>query len=565
MPRTDSDVTESPLLQQPVWLTTIPAWLRHSWDAVLLLALACSIFYTHLDSPLLEPDESRYAEIPRLMLRSGDWITPRLQGKPYNDKPPQVYWLIAGSYAVFGVSIEAARIVPATAGVLTLLVIYLWTRRYLGRSVANTAILILLSMLGYVTMMRMLLLDGVLAFLVIGSLLAGHHALAQRRHQGWWLISAILCGLAVLTKGPVAIVLVTPCLFALRWLDRTTTPMQFRDAVWYGLTVLALAVPWYAVMMLTNEGFGSEHFFRHHIRRFIDPAHHERPFWYYFPALLLELLPWPILLVGLAQRMRSWTGTERFLVFFSALCFVFFSIARAKLPTYLLPMLPTVAVLFGKQLLLFTNSITARSRVRWLILLTSIGMLITAAFRTYGFSWALHEGIPNIDLAVVGLFLLVVIAWIAVERWRSRQDNLHIRLKWGLAVAAAVLATMAISHRVIPDYARLMSVAEPCRRMIELADAEGIPYAAHRNSWDAVSFMLNREELDVFSSRELPQLLAWVNSQRRCMIWMRDEENRVVGFTESLPAGITVEEQLEMGRMQAIILKRIGTDRFISK
>ncbi|HMP16765.1 MAG TPA: hypothetical protein PKD72_07070, partial [Gemmatales bacterium] len=80
--------------------------LPRYWDAFLILSLAAWLHFTALDSPLLEPDESRYAEIPRLMLRSGDWLTPRLQGKPYNDKPPLVYWMIASSYAIFGISIE---------------------------------------------------------------------------------------------------------------------------------------------------------------------------------------------------------------------------------------------------------------------------------------------------------------------------------------------------------------------------------------------------------------------------------------------------------------------------
>ena len=114
---------------QSSWNIAQSLWkVAQPWDSVLLLFLACWVLFAQLGSPLMEPDESRYAEIPRLMLRSGDWITPRLQGKPYNDKPPLVYWLIAASYAVFGVSIEAARLVPATAGLLTLIAVYLWSR-----------------------------------------------------------------------------------------------------------------------------------------------------------------------------------------------------------------------------------------------------------------------------------------------------------------------------------------------------------------------------------------------------------------------------------------------------
>ncbi len=540
----------------PSFINRLPTWLQSSWDALLLLALACWLLFAQLGGPLMEPDESRYAEIPRLMLRSGDWITPRLQGKPYNDKPPLVYWLIAASYAVFGVSIEAARIVPATAGLLTLIAVYLWSRRYVGRSVANVTVLILLTMLGYVAFMRMLLLDGVLTFLVVGSLLAGHHALAQKRHQGWWLISAILCGLGVLAKGPVAIVLVTPCLFALRWLDRSTTPMRFLDAVWYGMVVLSLAVPWYAVMMLTNEGFGSEHFIRHHLQRFLDPAHHERPFWYYVPSLLLELLPWPLLLVALGRRWRSWTGTERFLMFFSMLCFVFFSIARAKLPTYLLPMLPTMAVLLGRQLLLTASSLATKERLRWGILLTSLVMLIAVSFRSYGFQWALKEGTPAVDFWVLSVACLIILIMAGVYFRRVELKSSSNPMRWGFTILVAGTVTLFITHRAIPDYARLVSVVEPCQRLIALADRESIPYVAHRNSWDAVSFMLDREELEVFSSREVPAFFSWINSHARCMIWMRDYENRIEAFTKTLPAGVEVEKVYDLGRVQALILRQ---------
>lgn len=532
--------------------------LRNSWDAILLLALACWMLYAHLDGPLMEPDESRYAEIPRLMLRSGDWITPKLQGKPYNDKPPLVYWLIAGSYAVFGVSIEAARFVPATAGLLTLCIVYLWSRRYLGRLVANAGILILLTMVGYIALMRMLLLDGVLTVLLVGSLLAGHHALAQGRHPAWWLISAILCGLGVLAKGPVAIVLVTPCLFALRWLDRSTTPMRFLDAVWYGLVVLALAVPWYAVMMMTNEGFGSEHFIRHHLQRFLEPAHHQRPMWYYLPALFLELLPWPVLFFTLLPRWRSWTGTERFLLFFCALCFIFFSIAKAKLPTYLLPMLPILGIVMGKQLIVTVSSLSSETRIRWSIVLTSLTLLLVVTFRSFGYQWVLQEGIPRIDLLALAALVTFISVLIGMHYWRNQSLGSLINRRWAVTILLAGVATSCITHRGIPDYAQQASVVEPCQRLIEVAKHEGIPYVAHRNSWDAISFVLNRDEMEVYSSREVPAFEAWLKQHERCMIWMREGDNRIAAFTKSLPAGIEVERVLDLGRVQGIIVRQGG-------
>lgn len=533
----------------------LPNWMHTSWDALLLFILACFLLYTQLDAPLLEPDEARYAEIPRLMLRSGDWITPKLQGKPYNDKPPLVYWLIAGSYSLFGVSIEAARAVPASAGLLTLCIVYFWCRRYLGRTTANLSGMVLLSMLGYLAMMRMLLLDGVLTLLVTGSLLSGHHALTQKRHAGWWLISAILCGLGVLAKGPVAIVLVTPCFIALRWLDRSTTPMRFLDAVWYGLVVLALAVPWYAVMLLTNESFGSEHFIRHHLQRFLEPAHHARPFWYYVPALILELLPWPVLLLAVCRRWREWTGSERFLVFFSVLCFIFFSIARAKLPTYLLPMLPVLAVLFGNQLRSMINHGFLKDRWPWVIVCTALIMAFVVTARSVILTWTLQVGTHNWDWGMFVLFI-IMLGLIVLFRYMARTEQ-PVRLTWQGAVLGlcALLSTLSVTHWAIPDYSQLASVVPHCKELIQLADRERIPYAAHRNSWDAVSFHLNREEIDVYSSREIPALHSWIQRNPRCMVWMREGDHRIEGFLQSLLAGMEVEKILDLGHMQGIILK----------
>lgn len=559
-------------------------WLRIYGDGVLIMVLAGWLLFSHLDGPLMEPDESRYAEIPRLMLRTGDWITPKLQGKPYNDKPPLVYWLIAKSYQVFGVSIEAARLVPAAAGWLTLLFVYLWSRYHFGRQTASMAAFIMLTMVGYLAMMRMLLLDGVLAMLVVGSLLAGHQALTHRRHPGWWLISAILCGLGVLAKGPVAIVLVTPCLFALRWLDRTTTPMRFFDAVWYGIVVFALAAPWYLVMMATNESFGSEHFFRHHFRRFFDPAHHQAPFWYYLPALLIELLPWPLLLIAVGRRWRSWTGTERFLLFFSALCFVFFSIARAKLPTYLLPMLPILAVVLGRELGYSVKYLTRSmmntiqvaqtatfsinllqqkpsapavftKRMMWGIGSALVVLLLALAFRSWGFYYALQVGTRSVDyVALIVLVALCVTFLAVVENWNSIWQQRF----WQMTVLAALFTSVWITQRAIPDYAHAVCIVEECQQLMQLAKREGIPYVAHRNSWDAVSFQLNREELEVYSSRESAEFQKWLKDHPRSMVWMRDYESRVEAFTKALPIGVEVEKVYDLGRVQGIIVKQAG-------
>src|SRR5262245_12271845 len=179
-----------------------------AWPLVVLVAAAL-LFFTRLSAPLLEPDEARYAEIPRQMLAEGRWLVPVLHGQPFYDKPPLLHWLVMGSYQAFGVHDWAARLVPATAGFLLVLVTYLWGRHALGPRAALVGSLMLCLSARFVYMGRMLAMDGLLCLWVVTALAAGHRALSGPAPRwGWWLLSAAACGLGILTKGPVTLVLV---------------------------------------------------------------------------------------------------------------------------------------------------------------------------------------------------------------------------------------------------------------------------------------------------------------------------------------------------------------------
>src|SRR5262249_10052972 len=134
------------------------------------------LLYPCLDFRLFEPDESRYAQIPREMLQRGDWLVPVLQGEPYLDKPPLFYWLGMASYRLFGPDAWAARLVPALAVHATLLVTYLLGRRTVGDRPALAAALLLALAPGFVTTSRLLLLDGVLTLFVVVAVLAAFEA-----------------------------------------------------------------------------------------------------------------------------------------------------------------------------------------------------------------------------------------------------------------------------------------------------------------------------------------------------------------------------------------------------
>src|SRR5436190_7745238 len=179
-------------------------------DLAILIILPAALLYPCMTFHLLEPDEGRYAEIPREMLVRGDWIVPRLQGEPYLDKPPLLYWLVMLSYRVFGVHDWAARLVPALAVHGTILVSYLFGRRLLGERAAFRGTLLLTLTPGLMGMGRILTMDSLLTFWVTLAVFAGWRALPARsasgggrpplaRASGWSVLCALACGLGVLT------------------------------------------------------------------------------------------------------------------------------------------------------------------------------------------------------------------------------------------------------------------------------------------------------------------------------------------------------------------------------
>src|SRR6266478_803119 len=200
------------------------------WQSFLVLLLVSgALLYPCLSFYLFEPDEGRYAEIPREMLARGEWLVPYLQGEPYLDKPPLMYWLVMARYRLFGEHDWSARLIPALAIQGCILVTYLLGRRSLGERAAFWGALALSLAPGFVSVGRLLVLDGLLAFCVTLSTLAAFEAVRGHRFRwSWWLLAAVTCGLGVLTKGPIAIVLLVPPIVLHQWLTRSPQRLGWR-------------------------------------------------------------------------------------------------------------------------------------------------------------------------------------------------------------------------------------------------------------------------------------------------------------------------------------------------
>ncbi|MBI5280997.1 MAG: glycosyltransferase family 39 protein [Candidatus Solibacter usitatus] len=309
---------------------------------LLLGALSASYLYGLGGVGLLGPDEPRYASIAREMARSGDWITPRLWGEPWFEKPPLLYWLTALGRLAGLDDHWAPRVPIALLSVLFLAAYLLLLRRIESPRTAWIATLILSTTAGWSAYSQIGVTDLPLAATFNAALLLALLWLETGSRPA--ILGAGLCfGLAILAKGLVPFVLVLPLL----WLVRR----RWRELVLPAIAAAAVAVPWYAALLaLHGRAFFGEFFLRHHLARFSSgETLHAQPFWFYLPVLLGALFPWPAALALLSRRALL-SPAMRILAATALFGFVFFSVAAGKLPGYILPLLPPLCALLARAL-----------------------------------------------------------------------------------------------------------------------------------------------------------------------------------------------------------------------
>jgi hypothetical protein len=256
-----------------------------------------------------DPDETRYGEIPREMLASGDWIVPHLNGLRYFEKPPLGYWLNAVAISLFGENAFAVRLPSALAAGLTALLLFLWVRRFPGdAAVPWLAAVVFLLSFEVLAIGVFSTLDSLLSLFVTGAIVSLYFAYEQqqRRPKAILLILAgVACGLAFLAKGflalAVPVVVIVP--FAL-WQGRLRVCLR---TAWAPLAVACLvALPWALAIHRREPDFWRYFFWVEHVERFTSPAggQHPAPFWFYIPILLGGAMPWTVLMGPIIQGVR---------------------------------------------------------------------------------------------------------------------------------------------------------------------------------------------------------------------------------------------------------------------
>ncbi|MDD5285922.1 MAG: glycosyltransferase family 39 protein [Desulfuromonadaceae bacterium] len=365
------------------------------WRDILLLILLCAVpFLLFLGNvPLIDPDEGRYAEIPREMLERGDFITPTLNYVKYFEKPPLLYWLNAASINLFGLNEFAARLPSALSGLATVLATYIIALRLFDRRTALFAALFLATAAGFVIQSRIILTDVLLTFCLTSAL--GAFIIAARRDK-WhrdgaatWYLFYLFSAFSVLSKGLIGIVFPAGIIFfyiliTSEW--RILARMRLASGM---LLFLAVAAPWFVVVSLQNPEFANFFFIHEHFERFTSTVHGRyQPFWFFLPVLAGTMLPWSFFIpgaLGRAWRDRHHESGQAalFLLIWTLLIFLFFSISGSKLIPYMLPIFPPLAILIAIR---FNVIFEGRGREIKLAIIILGGTLILLGALAIGYS-----------------------------------------------------------------------------------------------------------------------------------------------------------------------------------
>lgn len=349
---------------------------------ILAAALLAVAWFTGIGQrDLFQTDEGRYAEIPREMLVTGDWVTPRLDTLKYFEKPPLQYWATAVAYEAFGATNGSSRLWTALTGFLCILMTAFAGARLFGSRAAWFTALPLLGSVYFVIMGHFNTLDMGVSFFMCGSLMAfllAMDAAALPARRGWMYAAWAFAALATLSKGLEAVVLPGAVFLLYVLIKRDWVRFKQLHVIGGLLIYLLIAVPWFLLVSLRNPEFPQFFFVHEHFERFLTTVHHRvEPGWFFIPILLFGLwcfLPQFLraltrfvnreLIVRYLRRSGSAGVDEKaevalmekrfdhglFLWLWCGFIFLFFSLSDSKLGSYILPMFPALALLLGREL-----------------------------------------------------------------------------------------------------------------------------------------------------------------------------------------------------------------------
>jgi len=373
-------------------------------DLIILTVLICLLFTFMLGNrPLSVPDEGRYVEIPREMVASGNYLTPRLNYVKYFEKPVLFYWLEAFSIKLFGLNEFTLRLWPALFALFGCLALAVAGARLFGRMTGLLSAAVLATSLLYYGLGRAIILDmpvSILLTLALLSFLVGsHEAPGLKRRLYMWGFYAF-AALAVLTKGLIGIFI--PAMVIGVWIFLLGEWRMLKTLyIPSGLALfLLIAAPWHIMVDMANPEFFQFYFIHEHFQRFLTKVHGRyKPFWYFIPIVLLGLFPWSAFLLQAIKHSVPSTWRERhehrdalFFLLWAGLVFLFFSASSSKLAPYILPVFPPLALLIGRYLAAAWDSRDFPGLLAGYSVFLVASLLLAAAFLALPYFWPISAG-----------------------------------------------------------------------------------------------------------------------------------------------------------------------------
>lgn len=332
----------------------LKSWLK---DSVLLIALVSVLFGFMLGSrPLNVPDEGRYCEIPREMLTTHDFITPRINGIKYFEKPPMFYWMQASSLGTLGLNEWTGRLCDALMGLLGVWGIYFAGRKLFDRKTGLYSAAVLATSFLYFGMARVVTLDMTVSTWLVFSLLS--FILGVKNHKFFYYFVYIFAAFAVLTKGLIGIIFPGGIIFLWLLITREWKILKECKPIFGSLIFLLIAAPWHILVQLKNPEFFYFYFIDQQFIRYLTlEAHRYQPDWFYIPIVLLGLFPWTGFLWGglkqfLVEHKKNSPNSAKSALFFIVLSlgfiFIFYSFSKSKLVPYILPCFGLLSLIIGR-------------------------------------------------------------------------------------------------------------------------------------------------------------------------------------------------------------------------